>query len=312
MKHYYHILGLDEGASKEEIKRAYRKMAMRYHPDLNPGTDSRGKFLEVLEAYEYLTGVRKQTSRPSMNPDDLQKFYDLMKKVAEEKAKKQYRQRVREFRKEQERQQSKEVQKGILTLIGLVIVGFAIWMGYDFYKELSINRDPIVVEARVTGFATKRLIYQFPLGDSLVEEQVYASQYGLDIITDNGMPAEVGDRFELTYSQNSPSLHRINYEKVSPGTMRRYMDLVARRLLVIYEDEWSDLSERDLRVRASCMTLLIFKEFGFDGLSAVYYYQANPLANFSHNRWRWSFFNSGEDYLNIQASCRADTMQFGY
>ncbi len=309
MKRYYEILGLSEGATKEEIKKAYRKMAMRYHPDLNKGKDAEQKFLEVLEAYEYLTGIRKMNKGKGLNPEDLQKFYDLMKKAAEEKAKARYRERVRHFRKEQEKKQSAEFQKGIFTLIGLVVVGLAVWQGFKFYKNLVINRDPIVVEATVTGLALKRMIYEFPIGDSLVEERTYVSNYGMDMLADNGLPLKTGDRFELVFSESRPAFHRINFERVSTATMRRYMTLAARRLLAIYGEEWSEIPESDRHIRASCMALLIFKEYGFDGLSQVYYYDANPLDNFSHNSWRWYFFKSSDQYQNIMAMCSTDSLK---
>src|ERR1700749_1496867 len=52
---YYEVLGLSKGASAEEIKKAYRKTAMQYHPDRNPGDKaSEDKFKEAAEAYEIL------------------------------------------------------------------------------------------------------------------------------------------------------------------------------------------------------------------------------------------------------------------
>jgi len=65
-KDYYKVLGLERGASDKDIKKAFRKLALKYHPDKNPDVDTSKKFREIAEAYEVL------------RDDDKRRQYDQM------------------------------------------------------------------------------------------------------------------------------------------------------------------------------------------------------------------------------------------
>jgi len=59
---YYEVLGLSKGASDDEIKRSYRKLAKTYHPDVNKEKDAEEKFKEINEAYEVLSDPQKKAT----------------------------------------------------------------------------------------------------------------------------------------------------------------------------------------------------------------------------------------------------------
>jgi DnaJ-class molecular chaperone len=54
----YEILGISVGTPEEEIKRIFRRMSLKYHPDKNPGDENaEAKFIQITKAYDVLTGT---------------------------------------------------------------------------------------------------------------------------------------------------------------------------------------------------------------------------------------------------------------
>ena len=67
---YYTILELNPGASEDEIKKSYKKLALKYHPDRNKESDAESKFKEISDAYQILTGqTNPQQNGVNMNPN---------------------------------------------------------------------------------------------------------------------------------------------------------------------------------------------------------------------------------------------------
>jgi curved DNA-binding protein len=75
-KDYYEILGVARGASEDELKKAYRKLALKYHPDKNPGDKaSEEKFKEISEAYAVLSDKDKRTQYDQFGMGGFQQRY---------------------------------------------------------------------------------------------------------------------------------------------------------------------------------------------------------------------------------------------
>lgn len=98
MEYYYRILELEPGATEVEIKKNYRKLVMRYHPDKNPSPEAASKFLEIQNAYDALT-----------NPDRI--HYNQTYSNTETKTSSSYGSSSYTYNQQQTHQQSSTNQK---------------------------------------------------------------------------------------------------------------------------------------------------------------------------------------------------------
>lgn len=115
MKNYYYILGVDFNASIDEIKKAYRKLSKKFHPDANHGDDDKfweERFKEIQEAYETLSNETKRDNydykfknytKNNFNNYDKNEYEEKLKREYEEYKRKEKENYERKFQEENER-----------------------------------------------------------------------------------------------------------------------------------------------------------------------------------------------------------------
>ena len=118
LEEYFKILGLEKSASQEDIKKAYRFLAKKYHPDVSLEDDASKKFIQIAEAYEILTNQKLlETLRIiAENEEERKRSYEYFKKRAKEVAKQAAEMKYERLKKEHEAFQ----QSGMFDLFLLI------------------------------------------------------------------------------------------------------------------------------------------------------------------------------------------------
>lgn len=95
---YLDILELQPGATKKDLKAAYRRLSKRYHPDINKEANAEEKFIEIAEAYNFLThtGPKPNNEQTTYDYDPFVTDYELWRQAARAKAKQRAREKYQE------------------------------------------------------------------------------------------------------------------------------------------------------------------------------------------------------------------------
>ena len=166
VKNYYKSLGLSSSATKAEIKVAYRQLAKKYHPDKNKSKEASQLFIEINEAYAFLTnenspfqnqdGDKTSTRRRSKySEDELKRRMEWARKYAQYKKVKEERVMELEYYKIHN-----SSRKKIINLINWISisVAFLIFMDYKILPTSSIQVDLIT---NYMDMGSDKLVFKF-------------------------------------------------------------------------------------------------------------------------------------------------------
>ena len=154
---YFKVLGIEPTTNRAVIKKAYRKLALKYHPDRNKSADAHLKFIQITEAYEVITGQRILRKK-RVQPKPKTKEEILAEKVARAKARWQRMQAEEEIR---DRRYFKRVSTGwkwrFFQAFAIYTAVFGILLSLDYFldgRKETVNyydmyKDPYSKSIRV-------------------------------------------------------------------------------------------------------------------------------------------------------------------
>ncbi|MGZ5281095.1 MAG: J domain-containing protein [Bacteroidia bacterium] len=138
----HNILGVPTGASKEEIKKAYRKKAFEYHPDKNTSPGAHEKFIEITEAYEELVEGKRSKSSTSYTPPNYtyEDIAEQRRRERHERAERYAQMRYEEFQEETDAFKAADsyyfVVSGYFLLIGIFMAFGAAFCFFPIYLAI--------------------------------------------------------------------------------------------------------------------------------------------------------------------------------
>lgn len=139
MSVYHHTLGVSENATLTEIKKAYRILARKFHPDMNPADDAAEQFIRITEAYEILTGERKQKQSTYTQPVS---YEDL----ARERAKAYARMRYEEFKRQCDAFESTPMHKLLWPAwVNYIFIAIALFFITDSLLPMKTEMCSLVI-----------------------------------------------------------------------------------------------------------------------------------------------------------------------
>lgn len=171
-------LGIAENATEEEVKRAYRLMVKRYHPDVNAQADTREVYYKIQEAYEFLLShpyVAPVVRQPRIFQTDIQvrEQYRKQKRFEEERKKALQREEMlkKQERKSASMQQSKAAVKSMTKEEEALEKIRAIWLAETIHRQIEQDKEKKEAENR-------RKLYQAFMQQKMNEEEEQKQKKG--------------------------------------------------------------------------------------------------------------------------------------
>lgn len=295
-KKFYQILGVDENASQEEIKKAFRSKVKQYHPDLNPDVSS-DYIREIYKAYEVLGDPEKRRRYDNIGTTQLQ--IEILKawkakQEAEKRRREQQRKEKMEFIRQRMQARREMAEKGRRYALGLfgamlvLILAIFGWHGIISYQEEQ--------ELESYGQTTVGTVYGLTSGwisasDALYTYEVSGEEYHSSSrlaiaiaqhpITPDGMPVFKGDKFKVVYSEKDPSVSRLVLEEPTQKQLQKYLNFTAATCARFVD---SDTTYTRNKEYCECLVDVVYAEKGLSGLADIYFQDMSYIENFHNNR----------------------------
>ncbi len=298
----YAILGVGREADEREIKRAYRRLAVRYHPDSGGDQANAEMFIKVNKAYEVLSHPRRRWwydhqylkgyhARPRAS------YGGAARRPAGQGRPRYARRKPPTPKKSTPLYLRVDFQLAAGSLV--LIIGLVLF--YNNIRLAAIKRHDAhttgkVYSAVATGKRGKNLHYTYTVGDSLYRrhEARPTSPGSNRIFNDQGIPVRRNYQFKVWYNPEYPHRGIIDLEKLTPETVFK-----------VKRDAFEKLQKQeDLSIyQATCMVYDLYDQIGMEVLGIILSSEVKWYQSLKYNRHRYSRMKRSKVYKAIAEDC---------
>ncbi|NVK04847.1 MAG: J domain-containing protein [Flavobacteriia bacterium] len=309
----YKILGLPDGASMDEVKKTYRKLAKKWHPDSSTHPEAEVRFSQIAMAYE-----RIQEWEREGRPEDNLAYFLLLKRKAEEyeerkkkayEKKQEMRKRILKLRRQQDREQLRQYKYAFYLLVGFALVYVTITQSINLYEMYRISSNPAETFAVIEEQDRYTVYYVFYVGDTRYVSDArvrYSRNHNKSL---NGMPIQLHDSFKVRYSKDNPEYNEIDFQSPSQETLLRYFNKTEIQLRKLYPSSFDYLSNETVHSATKCVAVKLYDVFGFDGMADLIYYNESFLENGSNNSGTYEDLVTDSRFAQCFSSCNVPIPQ---
>ncbi|MFO8087488.1 MAG: DnaJ domain-containing protein [Bacteroidales bacterium] len=303
----YQILGVDKTAGTEEIKRAYRKLAMKYHPDQGGSGASPEQFIKVNKAYQILSVPRRRAWYDQHRAHQQTKSYRSAQGVSYSQA--QAAARYRHYQRVVRKEAKTPVWKRTSFLLATMSL-MLIFLGAMFFNDLRLlllkRHQTSTMAMVVTPYSfnqqNENLHYVYKVDDQIVEQHDSRPVLpGVNtIVNDYGIPVAPNDSFVVYYNPQHPGRGIIDLNQPAANTVQKKIKDAA----VILEKRL-ELSTSTAR----CMINHLYRYKGQEGLGHVLSYSLKWHQSIQYNERSFNRLVKSGLWRNIEYECQRQAVR---